>query len=651
MIFGVIMSLTKAGILCPEVNMKKILCLALCLVFCIGAFAGCSDLKEDEKGANVRVYLSDYPYTLDPAVVQLNSDVEQLLYMIYEPLTMIDEDGEVQPALATEWYYDYDEIYQLHKMYFELKATSWNDNRAVTADDVIYAWRRILSPETDSPYASLLFPIKGARALKSGVGTIDDLGLAAADDTLLEVTFEHEYDCDLFAEQVANVHLAPCREDIITRCEKEGEDWAGSAGTIVCNGPFRIQAMDMPRARKEGEENYSGKFACKLVLERNTYYMREDDQALDKYVTPFRITCYYFEGQSAYYKDSAGKTQEVFQSELFDAGEIFYLSSFSKDTYKKYADDMETANAVNGYAFYFNTNGENELLKDADVRKALSAALDRTAITGVTGTGELAATGYVPNGVFNTDNETDFREVGGNLYKTTADTAAAKKLLGNKKGTVTITYLVPQNAHTIKNYGNGKPVKYDNVYESIAKKAGENWKAIGINVEYRGLNPEEFTAALINRDFEVIGLNTNLGSVDAFAYLAPFAKEYSGAGTVVDNNVANDEEVFEPHYTNIDSAEYSKLITNALNAKDRASRAELLHKAEKMLVNELCPATMVFWYQRSFVANDDMIDDYDTDNWFGYVDMTGLELDDWREVNASEDAVSAAREEADGKKK
>ena len=67
----------------------------LCLLMCVSVLASCDSLSEEEKGANVRVYLTDYPYTLDPAVVQLNSDVEQILSMIFEPLTTIDEDGEV----------------------------------------------------------------------------------------------------------------------------------------------------------------------------------------------------------------------------------------------------------------------------------------------------------------------------------------------------------------------------------------------------------------------------------------------------------------------------------------------------------------------------------------------------------------------------
>lgn len=632
--------------------MKKILCLVLCLAFCLSALVSCG-LKEDEKGANVNVFITAFPSTLDPAVIQLNSDVEQILSMIFEPLTTIDEDGKVQPGLAEEWYYKYDEIYQKHQMHFELKETSWSDNRAVTADDVIYAWRRILDPAMDSPYASLLYSIKGARDVKSGVGTIDDLGLEAWDDTHLVVTFENDYFqgdaeefCQLFAEQVANVHLSPCREDIVTRCEKAGDDWAASATDIVCNGKFRVQSMDMPRARKESDgEDYDNKFACKLVLERNAYYLRDpEDDAVDKYVNPYRINCYYMEGLTDYYEDEVGTTQEVFQANRFLDGEIYYLSAFNKESYSLIQNskdcDLETQQTLNGFAFYFNT--ANDILKDADVRNALSAAIDRNAIVSeVTGTGEVAATGWVPSGVFDTDRKTDFREAGGDLYKTSSDMDKAKDLASGKKGTLTVTYLVPMNAYTVKNYG--KKVDYEtNVYEAIAKKAGEYWEELGYTIKYEGLNPEDFTTAIINRDYDIIGVNVVNGSTDALSYLAPFAKEFSGTSVVVDNTVANDTEVFNTHYTNLDSSDYSTMIDNVLRATSRSDRAAKLHEAEQKLV-ELCPATMVFWYTRSFVASDD-ISSYDTDSWFGYVDMTDLKLKNWRKVNAAEAEISEARD-------
>ena len=612
--------------------MKKILSLILCLMFCVGAFAGCGGLEEGEKGANIRMFLTDYPQSLDPAIIQPNSDVDQILSLIFEPLTRIDEDGKVQPALATEWYGDYDEIYQLNKMYFKLKNTSWSDNRKVSADDIVYAWSRILSPDVDSPYASVLFCIKGARTLKSGVGTIDDLGLAAVNSTLLEVTFEKEYNCDLFAEQVANIHLAPTREDVITRV---GAAWASNAADIVCNGPFRVQTMDMPAAGKDDS-------TCKLVLERNSFYLRQGDEELDKYVNPYRITCYYSEGQYKYYDGEKNITQDVFQANRFNSGEIYYLSSFEGQTFSYYKskDMLETSQTLNGFAFYFNT--QNELLKDADVRKAFSAALDRNEIVnGTTGTGEIAATGYVPNGVFNTDRKSDFRNEGGNLYNTSSDMDTAKSLVsGKEKGKLTVSYLIPETSETRKQFSD-KGVEYTNIYWLIANKAGEYWKSLGYEIEYEGLYPDEYTAALINRDYDIIGVNILSGSVDAFTYLAPFAKEFSGASIAVDNSIVSTEETFAPHYTNFDSAEYSNLIQSALFNCDRAARAEILHNAEKMLVDE-CPATMVFWYTRSFVASKE-IDGYDCDSWFGYMDFTDLELDNWRDVNSSEEAVLESR--------
>ncbi len=65
-------------------------------------------------------------------------------------------------------------------------------------------------------------------------------------------------------------------------------------------------------------------------------------------------------------------------------------------------------------------------------------------------------------------------------------------------------------------------------------------------------------------------------------------------------------------------------------------------KAEAKLV-ELCPATMVFWYTYSYIASDE-ISGYESDSWFGYVNMIDLKLSDWRDVNSKEAEVLEARD-------
>lgn len=633
--------------------MKKVLALTLCLCICFLFLTSCG-LADDEKGANIHVYLADFPQTLDPALVQANSDVTQLLSLLFEPLTSIDEDGKVVGALAEDWYSSYDHVYEEYAIYFELAETFWSNGNQVTADDVIYAWKRILSPATESPYAAQLYCIKNAKAVKAGIKTSDDLGITAENELLLKVIFEdakdyseeerneygvsaYVYDdttfeaaCDRFVETVASVHLAPVKEDVVKRYtdyKPEGStrvyQWGDySAASIVSNGPFKVQAYEIGR---------------KLVLERNSYYRAEEDMKIDKYVNPFRLSVYYYEGQLDY--DPAvqeGMTQEDYQSQRYDNGSIYYLGRFSKDTYAKYSKGMETASTTNGYAYLFNT----ETIKDANVRQALSAALDRNEIVGITGTGEVAATGYVPNGVFDTKRDTSFREVGGNVYAS-YNMDEAKNLLGSASGSYKLIYLIPDDMERYDNYYEIRDRVVDiNVYQQVADYAVSRWSELGINVTAKGLTYDDYMEALKNGDFDIIGYNVIMNATDALAYLAPYATMYSGR-TV---SISLDEKSYTPGYTKLENAEYDEIIDRATYTADPATRAQILHEAEAKL-NEICPATMLYYHTSSYVSNGKLKSIGDAD-YFGAFDFIDAKLSDWRKINAKEDEASIALEEA-----
>ncbi len=632
--------------------MKKVIAMTLCLCICFLFLTSCG-LGEDEKGPSIQVYLADFPQTLDPALVQANPDVTQVLSLLFEPLTTIDEDGDVSGALATDWYGSYDYVNEEYAIYFELEETFWSNSNQVTADDVIFAWKRILDPKTESPYAPLLYCIKNAKAVKAGIMTSDDLGITAEDDTLLKVVFEdgkdfseeelkeygispyvfdeasHEAACDRFAETVANVHLSPVKEDVVKRyanSEIQGDtriyQWGDySAASIVSNGPFKVQAYEIGK---------------KLVLERNSYYRLEEEMAVDKHVTPFRLTIYYYEGQLDYSTDKAGLTQEEYQSSRYDNGEIFYLSAFNKNNYKKYQDDMESAATLNGYAYLYNTT----TITDANVRKALSAALDRNNIVkNITATGETAATGYVPSGVYDAENDSDFREVGGNLYKGyTLD--EAKKLAAGAKGTYKLIYLIPDDLKRYSNYNDIRDrVKDYNVYAEIANYAVKQWNELGIKVEAKGLTYDDYMVALKEGNFDIIGYNVIMDSTDALAYLAPFASRYGGR-SIPDADLETTEYILG--YTGMSDKAFDTLIDTATYTADAAKRTKALHDAEKKLV-ELCPATMLYYHANSYVANDSMGGIGDADA-FGSFSFVGASLTDWREINAKETAESEALE-------
>src|SRR3546814_4479256 len=66
------------------------------------------------------------------------------------------QDGKPIAGAAESW-----TISEDGKTYtFKLRDHVWSDGTPVTAEDFVYAWRRILAPETGAEYASLLYIIK-----------------------------------------------------------------------------------------------------------------------------------------------------------------------------------------------------------------------------------------------------------------------------------------------------------------------------------------------------------------------------------------------------------------------------------------------------------------------------------------------------------
>ena len=81
--------------------MKKILSLLLATVMLVGmvsSLAGCG-----KKDAEIRIYLGDQIYDFDPALAFVDDNVSRVMSLIYEPLFLLDEDGDVVPGLAKDY--------------------------------------------------------------------------------------------------------------------------------------------------------------------------------------------------------------------------------------------------------------------------------------------------------------------------------------------------------------------------------------------------------------------------------------------------------------------------------------------------------------------------------------------------------------------
>lgn len=180
------------------------------------------------QGANYRVPLASEPSTLDPAKL---SDVYAINVSnnLFDGLVEFDAKLNVRPAIAKIW-----KISRDHQSYlFRLRrGVKFHSGREVTAEDFVYSFKRILSPELKSPAASLFLKIKGAEAFHEGQSqTI--VGLAAPDPYTLTIELEKPFAPFLSILAMANAKVVP-KEAI-------GEDFDRKP---IGTGPFRFHSWE-----------------------------------------------------------------------------------------------------------------------------------------------------------------------------------------------------------------------------------------------------------------------------------------------------------------------------------------------------------------------------------------------------------------------
>ncbi len=561
-----------------------------------------------DRGAVINMYLTDEAFDFDPQKPITDDAQLKITRMLFEGLTTLKDNGKWESAIMdsyTENEHDRDG----YSITIDLKQTKWTDGRTVQAGDFVYSWKRLVDPNFKGEAASLLYDIKNAKKINLGDVSIDDLGVSAVDTYTLKVTFEDKHiDLDRFFTNLSSIALVPLREDVITR---HGDNWAKVPTAITTNGPFALKMLE-----DNGE----------VRLERSSYYYRdtEANDYLDKYVIPYRLVTKH----DAEYKDI---------SKLIKNDKIFYADAANLPIEErgKLKNEAEIADLMMTHTYFFNTN--NELFKDANVRRALSLALDRNAIVK-----ELvfakAAEGAVPAGVFNTTYKTSFREEGGALIKASANFAEAEKLLkGAKKGSINI--LIRDNA-TDKAVADYVASVWDklgytvNVTVSSNKTGKYIDSATSVEFSYVA---EKYTELYNSGEFDVIAVDMNAAAPDAFGILAQFAEDFSGNGVdMLDKNYP----VFG-HVTGYNNKNYTALIKKAYEAKTEEERAKALHDAEKLLLEDMpiCPLVTL---QSAYVKSD-ILSGFDTD-YYGVTDFKRVKMKnymDYKEEESEEAAPSA----------
>ena len=573
--------------------MKKTIALVLALLTLALVFTGCSTIGEDGKGAVIDVYMGTKTINLDPAIAYTDENSVKILSLIFEGLFTIDENGNLKKALAKKYELGEDR-YGNKKMTIWLNDTYWSDGSMVQANDVVYAWKRILEPEFQSGAASMLYAIQGAKDAKAGRIGIDDIGLYSLATSKLEVIFEEGADIDEFLYNMASPALVPLRENKVS---PYADTWSYSGRDLSTNGPFRLKKFT--GVSTEGVVDTTGE----IILERSGYYYLKQDvatEALDKYVTPYRLVFHFSEPLDM---DVVYSNKETDIVSMFSENEIFYISNLTPETISSFKkSQLKYDKLASTYSYIFNM--DNDLFQSSAVRYAMSIALDRSYAASVVGVKSEAATGLIPSMIFNTGKGSSFRKKGGDVLSKTAQLDQAKDILaeaGVNPAAYDDIYLYYRSDEANDSYSSAQMGFYSKE-KALATYAKQVWEQLGFYVVLRACDAKEYEDALENGSYDIIGLDWQMLSPYPLYDLAPFATTYSGS---VDVDGVNDDGSYDavPGITGWSNSKYDALIDEAFAATKQKDKAAKLHEAEQLLLEDGAIIPVVFNSECYVVSN------------------------------------------------
>ncbi len=458
------------------------------------------------------------PETIDPA---LNSAVDggNMLLHSFECLLAVDQDGKLIPGQAESWETSEDGLTWTFHLREGLK---WSDGSDLTAKDFEYSWKRVCDPMVAAPYAETVLGM--VEGFSSAVeGNLDDLQVVATDDKTLTVTLSAP--CSYFGSLAAFATLSPVQQATV---EANGDSWATAVATYISNGPFYVSEW-VPGSH--------------ILMSKNTNYWNADAIKLDG------IKWNLIEDANASY--SAYQTGEVLFIKDVPTEEIPSLTGSS---------DFFVDPIIGTY--YLSLNTQREPFTDANVRKALSLAIDRDYVANTLMQGTYSpAYNFMGPGWIDTDGSQFMDKAnGGQLYISEdyeANLAEAKQLLADAgypdgEGLPAITYSTNDAGY----------------HKVVAEYLQQAWAEIGVELSVDIVEWASFTPMRRNGDYD--------------ASRNGWVGDYSDPSNMLDllysTNGNNDGK--------FNNADYDAAMDISRTTLDAAERSEALHKAEDILMNE-----------------------------------------------------------------
>jgi len=497
----------------------------------------------------VLVAQSAEPEFFDPHRSNFEQDIaiERMLFRGLYQLAATEDGGvEAVPAMAADDPEVNGNIYTI-KLRSGLK---WSDGEAMTAQHFVDGIARGCDPAVASPYAYLLqspaeggiIGVKGCDELLGALGTEDEpksptpeelqalregIGARAVDDETLEIELVGPKPLTTFKDIFSLWVTFPARLDVI---DQFGEKWT-DPGNIVGNGPFVLTGF-IPKDSVTLEPNPNWALEPKPQLQELTI------KFIDDFEVAFR----------------AYQTGELDMTRI-PAAELPTVEADPQLT-------SEFLKVGSGRIWAVELQMENEVLKDFNVRLALSRAIDRETLVDVVYSGaHIPATYWLVEGIPGYQGNEPFESTIG------YDPEAAKQALADAG--------YPD--------GQGFPTLKITVTDSAERRAeGEflqrAWKeTLGIDITIEAVDARTRSQTFNSENFELFPGGWQIDYPDPENPLIGLFD--TGGG----NN----------HYNCSDPDIDAKLAAAGTETDDTA-RIKLLQEAETLVVTKLCGAIPIY---------------------------------------------------------
>lgn len=404
------------------------------------------------------------PDSLDP---QRARTVEShvVLRDLYECLTSLAKDASAAPGVAESWEVSPDGL----SYTFHLRNNArWSNGDRVTADDFVFALRRLVDPATASQYAQLIDVIAEAPAIVAGRAAPEALGVSAPDQATVVVRLQSP--APYLPGLLSFPSTCPVHRPTLA---KEGARFS-KPGVMVSNGAFRLVEW-VPGSH--------------ITVARNRAYWNDAATRLD----------------GVRYLQIADESAEFTR---YRAGELHVTAVVPRGQYdiirRDYAAQLHIAPQLSTY--YYGFALDRAPFKDAPgLRRALSLVIDRERLADfVLRVGELPAYGWVPPGVHDyTPQRFDY-----------ADRPMAERIAE------------AQRLYAQAGYSAAKPLQFELRYNSgevhgrLAVAIAAMWQAaLGVEVRLSAVEFRSLMADIDARDVQMFRISWGGDYNDAYSFL------------------------------------------------------------------------------------------------------------------------------------